>query len=391
VNATHAAPVLSAANGFLPDQDPILRLPSAFDAWEDFAHQLPKFLCSDRFRDLVKELSTFPIHELETEREWERAMVLLSYIGHAYVWTGQHPAHKLPAILAVPWAIVAKRLGRPPVLSYSSYCLQNYRRLEPGRAREVGNIALNQTFYAGIDEEWFVLIHVDIEQRAAPALAALSEAQYAKGKRDGDKLLSELGVIGKALGEVNATMNRMPEFCDPYIYYHRVRPYIHGWRNHPAIPEGVLYEGVEEFGGKPQTFRGETGAQSSIVPALDAVLGVGHAQDVLRDYLMEMRTYMPPAHRAFIEAREAEGSVRDFAIECGGQVVQAYDHAVSELERFRSKHLEYAATYIFKQGQTDGKNPHAVGTGGTPFMPYLKKHRDETTTTLVCPASGRAA
>jgi indoleamine 2,3-dioxygenase len=262
--------------------------------------------------------------------------------------------------------------------------------LEPNRPREIGNIALNQTFYAGIDEEWFVLIHVDIEQRAAPALAALSEAQFAKDSRDQVHLLKALSTIGLSLDAVNESMNRMPEFCDPYIYYHRVRPYIHGWRNHPAIPDGVSYEGVEEFEGKPQTFRGETGAQSSIVPALDAVLGIGHAQDVLRDYLMEMRAYMPPNHRAFIEAREAAGSVRDFAIECGGATLEAYDYAVAQVERFRSKHLEYAATYIFKQSQTDGKNPHAVGTGGTPFMPYLKKHRDETTATVVCPVSTAA-
>ena len=48
------------------------------------------------------------------------------------------------------------------------------------------------------------------------------------------------------------------------------------------------------------------------------------------------------------------------------------------LENFRSLHFEFAATYIFRQAQTDAKNPHAVGTGGTPFMQYLKKHRDET-------------
>jgi indoleamine 2,3-dioxygenase len=48
------------------------------------------------------------------------------------------------------------------------------------------------------------------------------------------------------------------------------------------------------------------------------------------------------------------------------------------VEAFRSLHLEYAASYIFRQVQMDDKNPHAVGTGGTPFMKYLKKHRDET-------------
>ena len=73
------------------------------------------------------------------------------------------------------------------------------------------------------------------------------------------------------------------------------------------LPEGVIYEGVEAYGGRPQQFRGETGAQSSIVPALDAMLGVGHKEDALRTYLQEMRTYMPPAHRAFIEALEERG------------------------------------------------------------------------------------
>jgi indoleamine 2,3-dioxygenase len=55
-----------------------------------------------------------------------------------------------------------------------------------------------------------------------------------------------------------------------------------------------------------------------------------------------------------------------------------YNDCVELVERFRSLHLEYAATYIFCQAQRNAKNPHAVGTGGTPFMQYLKKHRDET-------------
>jgi indoleamine 2,3-dioxygenase len=55
-----------------------------------------------------------------------------------------------------------------------------------------------------------------------------------------------------------------------------------------------------------------------------------------------------------------------------------YNACLASVERFRSLHLEYAASYIFRQAQTDDKNPHAVGTGGTPFMKYLQKHRDET-------------
>ena len=85
-----------------------------------------------------------------------------------------------------------------------------------------------------------------------------------------------------------ATLRRMPERCDPYVYFTRVRPFIHGWKNHPALPQGLRYEGVAELDG-PQQLRGETGAQSTIVPVLDALLGVSHAPDPLREYLDEMR------------------------------------------------------------------------------------------------------
>ncbi len=191
--------------------------------------------------------------------------------------------------------------------------------------------------------------------------------------------MEHLATVRESLDRVFLTLRRMPEHCDPYIYYHRVRPYIHGWKNHPDLPKGVIYEGVEAYGGQPQQFRGETGAQSAIIPAIDATLGIGHKEDTLRTYLMEMRTYMPPAHREFVESLEARESVRPFVERANiGELTEVYNACVEEVERFRALHLEYAAAYIFRQGQTDAKNPHAVGTGGTPFMPYLKKHRDET-------------
>jgi indoleamine 2,3-dioxygenase len=59
-------------------------------------------------------------------------------------------------------------------------------------------------------------------------------------------------------------------------------------------------------------------------------------------------------------------------------LVDAYDECVELVRGFRAKHLEYAATYIQHQAQAGATNPTEVGTGGTPFMRYLKKHRDET-------------
>lgn len=373
------APELSHERGFLPLQDPLPHLPKPFDAWEQVAQGLPKHLASDHLRQTIESLPPFPSEQIANERERERAMLLLSYLGHAYVWTGTRPAAMLPNRLAVPWYEVADSLGRPPVLSYSSYALHNYYRFDIDRDVECGNIALIQNFYGGIDEEWFILIHVDIERRAASGLSALHPCLDAAEAHDAEQLEARLLELLSSQQEMYATLRRMPEFCDPYVYYHRVRPYIHGWKNHPDLPNGLIYEGVAAYDGKPQKFRGETGAQSAIVPSLDAVLGVGHKADELRTYLMEMRTYMPPAHRAFIESLEVRESVRPFVERAHTASLTAiYNACVEELEKFRSLHLEYAAKYIFHHAQTDDKNPHAVGTGGTPFMRYLKKHRDET-------------
>jgi len=177
------------------------------------------------------------------------------------------------------------------------------------------------------------------------------------------------------------TLRRMPEYCGPYIYYHRVRPYIHSGKNNPAVPDGVIYDGVGFYHGKPMQFRGETRAQSGIIPALDAVLGIAQERDELRTYLMEMRDYMPSGHRAFVEAVERQSAIRAFVSGAGAghkPVVEFYNGCLASVEAFSSIHMEFAASYIFGQAQSACSNPDSVGTGGAPFMPYLKKHRDET-------------
>jgi indoleamine 2,3-dioxygenase len=308
-------------------------------------------------------------------------MTILSFLAHAYVWGEANVVDRLPAVIAVPWHRVSELLGRPPILSYASYALENWRRLDANRPIELGNICLLQNFLGGQDEEWFVLIHVAIEAKAGPALAAIIGAQKAVAENRPESVASQLAIIARTIETMHAILLRMPERCDPYIYFHRVRPYIHGWSNHPSLPSGMLYEGVHAFGGNAQKFRGETGAQSSIVPSLDAALGITHGKDMLYSYLLEMRDYMPPAHRRFIATVESGPSVRDYAIAHKEQVpaiIDNYNAAVESLERFRSTHLEYAHSYIIKQSRGGARNPNSVGTGGTPFGPYLKKHRDET-------------
>ena len=370
---------LSEEFGYMQHTDPVVTLPPGNEAWDEMGKNLPKYLMGSDFRQRVKDLPAFKIETLKTDGEIRRAFLILSYIGQAYQWSNNEPAHVLPAVLAKPWYEVGKLVGRPPILSYTSYSIDNWYLLDKKGPIECGNIALLQCFLGGQDEEWFILIHIEIEKKAGKALKAIEDSQKAVAAQDLDALEKALRNLRDGIKAMYDVLARMPERCDPYVYFHRVRPYIFGWKNNPSLPNGVVYEGVEEYQGKGQTFRGETGAQSAIVPALDAVLGIVHEQDQLRDYLMEMRQYMPPMHVKFIEAAENGPSVRNFVMACNKESIKKlFNESVELVADFRALHLEYAGTYIHAQSQKTPGNPSAVGTGGTPFMVYLRKHRDET-------------
>lgn len=364
------------SHGFLPSSDPIESLSDHFYNWETFVHILPKLFLSETFRQDVLSLPDFDVNALKTEAEFERAMLILSYLGHAYVWHGK-PSDRLPAKLAQPWMKVADHIGRPPILSYASYALYNWKRLDKEKPIECGNIALLQNFLGGIDEEWFIIIHVDIEEKASQGLKAIWTSLAAVKSNEIESLTQALEKIAESLHSMCEVLDRMPEHCDPYIYFNRVRPYIHGWKDNPALPNGVIYEGVNEA---PLFFKGETGAQSSIIPCFDALLGIQHANNFLKKHLDEMQSYMPPSHRRFLEMLQKEGNIREVIVKNKSHepLRKSYNTCLEMISRFRKTHVGYAAHYIQKQHQQSLANPTSVGTGGTPFMDYLKSHLNET-------------
>lgn len=379
---------ISPERGFLPS-DPCETLPDCLTL-NHLGREMPKLLSARRVRQFIDEQpSLLPsIPPSWHDNEYRAAMRILSFASHAYVWeTPGQPATTLPSHLAQPWYAIAKRLGRPPVLSYASYALDNWRRLDGTKPIQLDNIVLLQNFLGGLDEEWFVVVHIQIERQAGPGLQGLLRAINAASEGKDDEVLFGLQTLALAQTAMRDTLLRMKERCDPYVYYTRVRPYIHGWKNSPSLPNGLVYDKVEAYAQQPQQFRGETGAQSSIVPCLDAGLGIHHAPDPLTVYLQEMREYMPPNHRAFLQALESKADGQGRALLSGyvhdrrqrlPELWSAYCVCIDLLAQFREIHIGYADSYINRQNQTSTTNPTAVGTGGTPFMTYLQKHLDET-------------
>jgi indoleamine 2,3-dioxygenase len=371
---------------FLPSKDPLKKYITksrSLQKLENIASELPKLLLTGKVQETIdglkaNALSIKPLHKKNDLRELKLSMVHLSFIAHAYIWGGKKPSKILPEVISKPWVEVSSILGRPPILSYASYCLDNWYRVDKSKNISLENVALITNFLGGVDEDWFVTIHVCIENAAKDAVTAAYEISRLKSNKD-KKLDDGLRRIIISLREVNAIFSRMPEKCDPYVYYHRVRPFIFGTKDNPDLKKGLVYE--NQFNNKPQFFRGETGAQSSIMPFLDGALGIYHTKDHLRHYLNEMRDYMPPEHRSMIEEVENISKAKEL-IDGSKSLTNKYNKCLEEIRKFRALHLEFAASYIHKQSQI--KNPFGTGgstikgTGGTPFMKYLKKHRDET-------------
>jgi indoleamine 2,3-dioxygenase len=362
-------------------------LPTRFDAVIDTAERLSDLLSTGRVRHWLGKLPEPDLARwvLDAPEEQVRTMMVhYSFLAQAWVWGEPEPPAHLPANLARPIVALADRLGQAPLLPYSGYVLDNWARIDKAGPVALENIRMVQNFLGGADENWFVMIHVAIEAEAGVLLDNAVQLIDAALDEDADRCEALLTGMDAAWERIYAVFARMPERCDPYVYFHRVRPYIHGWANNPALGEGLIYDGVDKFVGKPQAYRGQTGSQSSIVPSMDALFGVNHSDDPLKAFLDELHQYRPVAHRRFIEDIAAQSTLRAFVSRTNSPALRdAFNACLEQVARFRTRHLEYAASYINKQaGSIPGNDPD-VGTGGTPFMKYLKKHRDENRAQLV--------
>jgi indoleamine 2,3-dioxygenase len=349
--------------GFLPEQDPLTTFPcgSPLSALDEIGRDLPSLLEDSNFRAYARRLSLPPCpDDLGSQRTLPQLhlyYVRVGFLASAYInQVGQPRATQLPENLAVPLCRVCALLGRPPILSYDGYALYNWKRFDPQGPIALGNIETLQNFVHLYDEHWFILVHVAIEAMAARILAAIARAMKAFDGRDIDAVNAALVETASSVREQVAVLQRLPEKMDPSLYHRTFRPYIRFFEN-------VIYEGVSRG---PMNFRGETGAQSSVMPALVALMKIPHRPSALTDHLADMRRFMPRPHAEVIAEIEGMPSIRDVADPA------AFNDVLEQMAAFRETHYKWAHEYINRW--TDDPR----GTGGTPYMSWLKQLIDET-------------
>lgn len=351
-----------AARGFLPAEDPLAEFPagSPYALLDQIGASLPERLPDPQFRPWVEALSlpdfdgpvtgaTLPALRLYYVR--------VGFLASAYVnQVGMPAAHRLPASVAAPLVHACRLLGRPPMLSYDGYALYNWRRLEREGPIALGNIDTIQNFVSLYDEHWFILVHVEIEALAAAMLKAVLALDEADGWRDAAQVNAAVTTITNTVRRQTRVLERIPERMSPDLYFRTFRPYIRFFEN-------VRYEGVSGAG---VDYRGETGAQSSVIPALVAFFKIRHEPTALTRHLADMRNYMPASHRALLERLDAMPSVREVV------AAEIFNAAMDAIADFRRVHYGWAKSYI------DDRVDDPRGTGGTPYMAWLSQLIDET-------------
>jgi indoleamine 2,3-dioxygenase len=346
--------------GFLPEDDPRFEFGASSELapLDLLGRDLPSLLHDPGFRRLAREwtipaLPPGPV-PLPVLRLY---YVRLGFLASAYInQVGEEPVRLVPRNIAVPLCDVCARLRRPPILSYDGYALANWRRFRPDGPIALGNIDTIQDFVHLYDEHWFILVHVEIEALAAAQLGAIDRIERALERGDHGAIDAAVATIARTTWSQVAVLRRIPEKMDPALYFKTFRPYIRFF-------EGVVYEGVDE---EPMDHRGETGAQSSVVPTLVALLKIPHRPTRLTDHLADMRRFMPAEHRAVIEHVEALPGVRESVAR------DTFNDALEALATFREVHLDFARRYVARW-VTDPR-----GTGGTPYLQWLGQLIDET-------------
>lgn len=272
----------------------------------------------------------------------------------------------LPQNIAVPLVQVAQMIGAKPFMEYAlSYALSNWRRIDKAAPVKFDNLSLIRSFSGLPSESGFILVHVAMVAKTPKLVKATFSVLQAVQERNREDFDASMEEFGSVLQDINAVMEEMWARSKP-ADYQKFRTFIMGVKNQPMFPNGVIYEGVSPH---PMSFRGESGANDSIIPTADNLLELYDRMpnNPLTDILKDFREYRPIGHQIFLKyvyERAKQAGVRSFAL-ANSKSALKYIQALDQVRDFRWRHWNFTKEYILKHTR------HPVATGGSPIVSWL--------------------
>jgi len=321
-----------------------------------------------------------------------------SFLASAYLlepcwesWSKDHDAGYglgrpiLPTCIASPLVKAADILDIPPFMSYAaSYALYNYSLVKPNLGASVyENIRLVRAFEQGLNpvssEAGFILTHIHMVQETGPLITGAIDllSTIEDKSKDPSIAIEAFQTLLSAMQRIEAHMELMWTHSLPkdYISY---RTFIFGITSQSMFPNGVIYQGTRYGDSKALYFRGESGANDSIIPLLDHLLEIPMPNNPLTEILRDFRSYRPKPHRdflAWVMSKSAEVGVKDYCThspaadgardENSMLLPTLYLKLLDHVRSFRWRHWLFAREYIIK------RSSHPTATGGSPIVTWL--------------------
>ncbi len=302
--------------GFLPKCQNVL--PTDFSHYKVLIDKLrkPNFAhIVDHFNIVYGDQVYQDIDHFHNLKEIEIRYLYSVFSMMVAVYKVQHDCVYVPKCLGLIWKRAADHLGLPLVLTHASVDLYNWSFIEGDQEiMAPEQLMINNRMTDYYDEDWFYIIMIAIEGLSGEFMSAMINCDY-----------HAMAVI---LNRANDYINKIDEYCDPDIFFHKLRPYLAGHTD-------LVIEGLDER----FTFVGGSAAQSSFIQLVDIVLrnGKQHEGHELK-FLTTMRDYMPKKDREFLELVE-----KHYVSE---PTNQHYMDAVEAFVRFRKSHLRIVHKYI---------------------------------------------
>lgn len=387
---------------FLPDKHPLEKLNNN-KSWHQLTQNLPTLNVLKTVGQHCDNLPLFDMN-LSTIEEYRRAYVMLALIVHSYVWNnkvGNAPS-VLPKKLALPFYLVSKKLGLPPVLTHAAVDLWNWRLKDKTKEQTVENMELISSITGSPSESCFYLVMTEIEYIGGKIINDLLTLPCLVKQNKTNEILSILKMLNITITDITRIIPKMYTGCLPEIFYNVLRKYLNGWAETPVkhlIFEGVVVDNpedgisaiVQHNGNLATSFvcKGGSAAQSSLIQFFDLALNVKHESECTSEFLNEMLKYMPDEHRNLLKKYKDKTDsypLDKYINTCNNDVMlEIYNNCTNNLVKFRKAHLGLVYLYIIQmknklntENNINIESKGLKGTGGTELKSFLNTCIKET-------------
>ena len=378
---------VSKDHGFLPIREPLKVVPAEYTELQNLINNLHVFQSENKEEkgvlgipnEIEKQLGFIPDYSSIIDKETDVFVLQALYRAYTFLTSGftLELAYQeflssgnygiarqiLPANIAKPLVLVSGKLDVYPWLDYHySYSLGNYVKKNPAGDLDWKNLDMACKFTGTSDEIGFIMVHVYINEVSPQLVESVMEYGL-------NKSVTSLQMCGNVMQEMNRRRRDMWT-ASRHERYNDFRIFIMGIKGNDKIfGPGLVYDGC--FNNEPQQYRGQTGAQDSIIPMIDIFTGIVdfYPDNKLTEYLLDLRTYRPKCiQNFFVDLREHYNKNPLFKQLTDAKCYEGLVYLlkiVDEVYLFRNGHWQFVQKYIMSNTK------YAFATGGTPITTWL--------------------